>query len=670
MKNKLTTRLLLGAALAATATPALADTEAQTVLATAHVLNSFGVGETVSFFDISDVTGGTSFDQALFHVWTGYELTATPPPAPVSNNWEDISGLAFNPINGTMYLAAFDSGPLGVADVQGDTQGDYDLYRVDYQELLKDFNENGRAAGTVYAPTLSANGLVVNPVHPASGTTTVNIADAFEKIGEIGRSQSGGFFDIDLEFINPGALTLIDNMDTTISNSPGTGDITVDRDHTLRLWERVSTAAGAASGLVGTSEGGYNNQTTESWESVVLAELNMDLSSNSDVGISLTDTDESGGPDSFGTTNSNMHGIALVRNQNGTLGVWVAENDGPDPNDPTTDFNDEFSFFEIDLAGKSATKKEFQVGTAPYADSFRLDEDPIADPTSNDGDADHYFVDPDGNLLILENGFFEGEEPKVIKREVLDYDAADTDANTFNEIQFGAWATTGPIVPTSDDDPTEVTDSVFATYDAGENHIYIFDVIGESGFGKDVYVIDAATGALVYEELDASGIQDIFFERHTTRVFTRGDATGDGQVTAEDIDAFFAVSNTGDALMQEMYTLNDDTVTDLDDVTELVEVILGTFFGDANLSGGVDFADFSILSSGFNQAGGWADGDFNGDGVVSFADFSILSANFGENALSAAEADFVEAFAEAAVPEPTSLALLGIGGLLLTRRRR
>ncbi|MEO0477396.1 MAG: dockerin type I repeat-containing protein [Planctomycetota bacterium] len=86
--------------------------------------------------------------------------------------------------------------------------------------------------------------------------------------------------------------------------------------------------------------------------------------------------------------------------------------------------------------------------------------------------------------------------------------------------------------------------------------------------------------------------------------------------------------------------------------------------GDANGDGQVTAADLVILDANFGQAGTFSDGDFNGDGVVTAADLVILDANFGAGVGSVTNASGVTA-----IPEPSSLALLGLAGLLLTCRR-
>jgi hypothetical protein len=88
-------------------------------------------------------------------------------------------------------------------------------------------------------------------------------------------------------------------------------------------------------------------------------------------------------------------------------------------------------------------------------------------------------------------------------------------------------------------------------------------------------------------------------------------------------------------------------------------------YGDANLDGSVDYADFVILHDNFGAAGTWTSGDFSGDGRVSFADFQLLERNFDSEALSAAQAEVMAQF-----PEPGGL-LAGIAAVVcLTRRRR
>ena len=58
-----------------------------------------------------------------------------------------------------------------------------------------------------------------------------------------------------------------------------------------------------------------------------------------------------------------------------------------------------------------------------------------------------------------------------------------------------------------------------------------------------------------------------------------------------------------------------------------------TRYGDANLDGTVNLADFNALAANFGQSGRvWVQGDFTYDGVVNLIDFNALAANFGLSA--------------------------------------
>ncbi|MDB5325059.1 MAG: C-terminal target protein [Phycisphaerales bacterium] len=108
--------------------------------------------------------------------------------------------------------------------------------------------------------------------------------------------------------------------------------------------------------------------------------------------------------------------------------------------------------------------------------------------------------------------------------------------------------------------------------------------------------------------------------------------------------------------------------------------ILITLPGDANLDGTVDFNDFLALQNNFGQSATRFDqGNFNYDGVTDFNDFLALQNNFGQSvtgatvAFSNLQVAAIQAFGlSAAVPEPATLALVGIGAMggLLARRRR
>jgi autotransporter-associated beta strand protein len=111
-----------------------------------------------------------------------------------------------------------------------------------------------------------------------------------------------------------------------------------------------------------------------------------------------------------------------------------------------------------------------------------------------------------------------------------------------------------------------------------------------------------------------------------------------------------------------------------------------TLYGDGNLDNTVDTVDLSQWVKGFlgtpsGSEGGWFYGDYNYDGVSDYADLALLGRSYyfehgNENAL----LNFInqdtsltpaqQALADVAIPEPTTISLLGIGALGLLGRRR
>ena len=144
-----------------------------------------------------------------------------------------------------------------------------------------------------------------------------------------------------------------------------------------------------------------------------------------------------------------------------------------------------------------------------------------------------------------------------------------------------------------------------------------------------------------------------------------GDLTGDGSVNGDDIDAIAKAIRDGDSAAK--FDLDGSGAVDPSDRNFIVNDILNTFFGDADLNGEFNSGDFvTVFTAGLYETGnaaGWATGDWNGDGFFDSGDFVVAFQDGGYETGPKA--------ATAAVPEPANsvLVILAIAGLACLRRR-
>jgi glucosylceramidase len=122
-----------------------------------------------------------------------------------------------------------------------------------------------------------------------------------------------------------------------------------------------------------------------------------------------------------------------------------------------------------------------------------------------------------------------------------------------------------------------------------------------------------------------------------------GDTNLDGVIDTSDIDELFASLGRTESWFD---IDGDGGLSDNDDIDTLINTVLATARGDANLDRRVDLVDLSLLAANFQTFGGWADGDFSGDGIINLTDLSLLASNFG--------------FTGATLPEPSAGLLLAI----------
>ena len=104
-----------------------------------------------------------------------------------------------------------------------------------------------------------------------------------------------------------------------------------------------------------------------------------------------------------------------------------------------------------------------------------------------------------------------------------------------------------------------------------------------------------------------------------------GDVDGDGSLDSSDVTLL--ASGVGSGTTLAAFDVNLDNQVNAADLTYLVEVVLATQFGDADLDGLVTASDDgAVLLANLGKSGemGWADGDFSGDSFVTASDDGAL----------------------------------------------
>ena len=186
--------------------------------------------------------------------------------------------------------------------------------------------------------------------------------------------------------------------------------------------------------------------------------------------------------------------------------------------------------------------------------------------------------------------------------------------------------------------------------------------LGISGGTAPIARLDVTNNAFVVDYTDTSPLPTI--QAQITSAYNGGAWNGNGITSSSANASQFAVG-FGEASALASVPAIFGTV----DSTAVL--FRHTRYGDANLDGQVNLADFNRLASNFGASGAvWTQGDFNYDGNVNLTDFNRLASNFGLSASGPEVTPQDWARLGAAIPEPVGASVMGVAMLALSRRAR